>query len=111
MAERKCLKFITYNSTGLGADKCDYIKGICTKRDVDVLLLQETWLTHGNLTKLSSMHEDFLYHGKSGIADEELVRGRPYGGCRYFMETESGKVGDTGPCCIEENMCNQDEFT
>lgn len=78
MAHR--LKFLTYNSTGLGGNKMEYIESLCDTFGIDVVMLQETWLTKKNLPKLSNVHSNFMFCGTSGITDNELLTGRPYGG-------------------------------
>ena len=74
------LTVVTYNSTGLGGFKCEFISEVIQNTSADIVLLQETWLVPGNLDKLSSIHPDFISHGVSGIRDNELLTGRPYGG-------------------------------
>ena len=74
------LKFLTYNSTGLGGNKMEYIESLCDSLCIDVVMLQETWLTKENLLKLSNVHSDFMFCGTSGINENELLAGRPYGG-------------------------------
>ena len=44
------------------------------------MLLQETWVTPYNKAKIGSIHKDYLFHSISGIDDDEILRGRPYGG-------------------------------
>ena len=47
---------------------------------VDIILLQETWLLHGNLGRLAHINNDYLSYGISGVTNEDLLYGRPYGG-------------------------------
>ena len=47
---------------------------------VDILLIQECWLLPSNMQRLGDIHADYLFHGKSGMRDTELLVGRPYGG-------------------------------
>ena len=74
------LRIASYNSTGLNKNKMDYIQQFLDKEKIDILFLQETWLLSKNSQKLREIHKDFLYHGISGVPDNELLRGRPYSG-------------------------------
>ena len=74
------LKLVSYNSTGLGESRMSYIREMLDQENIDILLLQETWLLSNNVQKLGTIHPDYLYHGISGIDESELLRGRPYGG-------------------------------
>jgi exonuclease III len=43
------LNILSYNCTGLVSDiNCHYVKQILNQFDVDIALLQETWLHAGN---------------------------------------------------------------
>ena len=71
------LRIASYNSTGLNKNKIDYIQQFLDKEKIDILFLQETWLLSKNSRKLREIHKDFLYHGISGVPDNELLRGCP----------------------------------
>jgi len=71
----------SYNSTGLGGTRIDFIRDFLVTNCVDVMLLQETWLLSSQLSKLSSIHNNYLFHGICGMPDSsDFVAGRPYGG-------------------------------
>ena len=74
------LRIASYNSTGLNQMKIEYIRHFLDINKVDILLLQETWLVPRNLQKLGDIHKDYMFHGISGINDNEILKGRPYGG-------------------------------
>ena len=79
-AVKSAMKIVSFNSTGLNDMKVKYINQLLDQHKVDIIFLQETWLVPKNLQKLGEIHQDYLYHGVSGINDKELLRGRPYGG-------------------------------
>ena len=76
------LKLITYNSTGLGQDKRNFISKLLD--NADVAFLQEHWLNKDNLDELNTLHKDFVSTPDiscSGMPSGILrKRGRPYGG-------------------------------
>ena len=74
------LLLFSYNSTGLGQDKVDYIQHFIQSHTPDFFLLQETWLLSANVAKLACFDSNYMFHGVSGVNDSELLRGRPYGG-------------------------------
>ena len=75
-------KFViaSYNSTGLGGNKKDFIKFLLDDVTCDIMLLQETWLLDSNLDSLGDIHEKYLFHAVSGVPKNELLTGRPHGG-------------------------------
>ena len=78
LGDKLCI--VSYNSTGLSDNKMNYINHMLDKYNIDILLLQETWLTPLCLGKLTNIHKDYMAHGISGIPRDEILRGRPYGG-------------------------------
>ena len=78
------LCILTYNSTGLSSFKCQYITELLDKLNVNILLLQETWLVQGNLDRLGSIHPNYAAYGISGVDDSSILQGRPYGGLGFL---------------------------
>ena len=74
------LLLCSFNSTGLGRDKEEYIREVLTSLSPDFMLLQETWLLPSNLGKLACIHKDYVAHGVSSVDNSTLLLGRPYGG-------------------------------
>ena len=86
------LKFMSYNSTGLASDKCDFINEILDFYKPDLLFIQETWLLNSTLSVLSGIHNQYLANGVSAIADNELIIGRPYGGVGVLWRKSMANV-------------------
>ena len=74
------MKVVSYNCTGLGPNKMKYITALLTNYDIDVLILQETWLLPSNIHRLGCIHSDYCYVGVSAVNNSQLLAGRPYGG-------------------------------
>ena len=70
---------VSYNCHGLGPGKMDYIAKIC--KNHQFILIQEHWLISENLGIFSSEIPGFSAHGISALDSNELLRGRPNGGC------------------------------
>ena len=52
----------------------------------EVLFVQEHWLNDDGLRRLQSDMEEVIIHGKSGMIDNELLLGRPYGGVGIIVK-------------------------
>ena len=79
-------KIISHNTGGLGVCNRNRIHDLLTDNSADILLLQETWLFKNDLCVLSSIHDDYLGHGKSAVPDDEILHGRPYGGLGFVWK-------------------------
>ena len=97
------LKMCSYNSTGLGSDKVDYIRTLLSKNVIDFMLLQETWLLPNSLEKLGSINKDYVFYGVSGICHSQLLTGRPYGGTAILWH----KKFNNGVKRIDSINCNR----
>ena len=83
------LNITTYNSTGLGELQRAFIKDFLEDNDVDILLLQETWLLEEDISRvLSNIDCRYLFTGSSGIPPNTLLHGRPYGGTAILWKKE-----------------------
>ena len=74
------LKVLSYNSTGLGEDKIRYVQHLIATQCPDIIMLQETWLLQKTFPKLGCISSSYMFHSVSGVNENELLRGRPYGG-------------------------------
>ena len=73
------LSLCSYNSKGLGPGRIPYIEKLLD--DCDILLLQEIWLFNSMIPDLEqTIQRDITVHGVSGMPDDEVLSGRPYGG-------------------------------
>ena len=110
------LRIMSYNPTGLGSRRPEYIKSVLDRFKIDILFLQETWLLPSNLYKLGEIHEDYLFHGQSGITDGELLQGRPYGGVailwhkKLASNVQKVKNCDSKRICAVKLSCQQKDI-
>ena len=90
------LNIASYNSTGLGVGQMDYINSILDSNQIDILLLQEIWLLQNDIIpKLSKIHDNYYCSGVSGIDQDVLLHGRPYGGMAVMWRKDLTKSYQT----------------
>ena len=77
------LRIATYNSHGLGVGRLDLIKYLCECNDI--VLIQEHWLFNSEMHKFHDNITDITCYGSSGMNDNELLVGRPYGGTAILL--------------------------
>lgn len=77
------LRLCSFNSRGFNVLKREYIRQLLLSSDV--LFLQEHWLSDGQLTMLGDLDTDFTYTGVSGFGNNDVLAGRPYGGCAILL--------------------------
>ena len=53
-----------------------------------IIMLQEHWLSDGQLYLLGDISDSFLYSGVSGFDNSEVLLGRPYGGCAILWRSD-----------------------
>jgi hypothetical protein len=70
---------VSYNCRGYNASKREYIRSFMNS--ASIIMLQEHWLSDGQLYLLGYISDSFLYSGVSGFDNSEVLLGRPYGGC------------------------------
>lgn len=75
MSRLRCLSFNCRGWNSGCVDIGNFIDGL------DICMIQEHWLLHDQLHVLSSYHKKFDAIGVSGVNSDELLFGRPYGGC------------------------------
>ena len=72
------LKVTTFNCHGIKTSS-DSIQ--CLSLDLDILLLQETWLYPDELLYVSNLSNEFSSFSLSSMTlDDKLIRGRSHGG-------------------------------
>ena len=80
------LKICSYNCRGYNNSKSAYINQLLSQ--VDMLCLQEHWLSDSQLSVLGSVNLDYAVCGVSGFDNSEILRGRPYGGCAIMWRQD-----------------------
>ena len=78
MKNNEYLKVGTFNSKGHSEDCVQYVKQLMVK--CDLLVLQQHWFNEGDITCLESQIPNAYAIGKSGMDEEKLLIGRPFGG-------------------------------
>ena len=68
----------TYNSNGHAPDRMLYINELCAS--FDFIFIQEHWLFENEMQICFSKLKGIHHHGISGMSNNELLNGRPYGG-------------------------------
>jgi exonuclease III len=87
------VNFMSFNCTGAIDDvKHDYIADILNVNDIDIAILQETWLSPERECLLSSIHSNYMYCAKSGMdSRSDILLGRPYGGVAILWKRSLAK--------------------
>jgi hypothetical protein len=68
------------------ASKREYIRSFMNS--ASIIMLQEHWLSDGQLYLLGDISDSFLYAGVSGFDNSEVLIGRPYGGCAILWRSD-----------------------
>ena len=76
------VRVLSYNPTGLISEvKREYVKNLLDSYDIDILFLQETWLSSERECLLSAVHSNYMFSAQSGMdSRSHLCVGRPHGG-------------------------------
>ena len=74
------LAVASYNCDGV-TSSTGFINKLLSDTKMDILCLQETWLLDRDIAKLSNIHADYQFNGKSAVDATDRIRpGRPQGG-------------------------------
>jgi len=84
MADDTLLSVGSYNCWGFNKDKAQFVTNLMSQ--YDALLLQEHWLSDGQMSQLS-LNANISYLGMSGFDDRNVLGGRPYGGCAILWRS------------------------
>ena len=84
-SDDELLKLVSYNSRGFNESTQQYLHQLLS--ECDILFLQEHWLTETQVHDLSSFYVTHLACGVSGFGNDEVLSGRPYGGCALFWRS------------------------
>lgn len=75
----------SWNSRGHGLDRVAYIQKLLGQ--CDILFLPEHWLFNDNISAFgNSIGHDVCIAGISGMNEEQLLTGRPHGGCALLWK-------------------------
>ena len=77
------LKMCTFNCKGFNISKIKHFKHLL--KECDILLVQEIWTLKDQVGRLNRHFNDYNTCGISGINDEVLLKGRPYGGVSFLV--------------------------
>ena len=99
------IRFCSFNCKGFSNSKIKHINNLLL--NCEILLLQETWLLNSQIGTINRHFSDFNTYGVSGMKENVLITGRPYGGCSFlyhkslsplitFIELNSKRV-----CCLQ----------
>jgi len=80
------LKIVSYNLHGLNNGRSG-LSELCNDPNVDIICVQEHWLTPNNLHLLNEVHPEFTGFGISSMSDRlasGVYYGRPYGGVGFL---------------------------
>ena len=77
--------FGSFNCRGFNKFKQQYIKSLL--RTIDILLIQEHWLSDAQMDLLGSIDKDTQFWGVSGFDNSQVLSGRPYGGCAILWRS------------------------
>ena len=98
------LKLCTFNCKGFNISKVKHFKSVLKK--CDILLVQETWALKNQVGRLNKYFDDYNSYGVSGICDDVLLKGRPYGGVSFLYKksispyVEVCELNSKRACCI-----------
>lgn len=80
------LRVVSLNSKGHAIDRIEYMKHLMLNNDV--IFLQEHWYVSSELKQLESMLINAQVIGISGMNENTLLYGRPYGGCAIIYNKQ-----------------------
>ena len=90
MNQNNQLKVCSYNSNGSSPNRLEYIKSLFQENDF--IFIQEHWLHQENVDKYQYTIDDCSLHGISGMDQNELLNGRPYGGTAILWHTSGSFI-------------------
>ena len=109
------LSVMSLNCHGFAADTVLYIRRVC--KDIDVLLLQETWLSEANCSRIQAAFPEYVVFHSSAMETKlssNIRTGRPYGGTAVLIHKRlanschrivSNTPRLTAVCCQATKTC------
>jgi exonuclease III len=104
MASLSSLSVVTFNMHGFNQGRST-LDHLCSANEVniDVIFVQEHWLTPGNLDKIKLFSDRYIAYGISAMENvigNSCLKGRPFGGCCSLVKSNLG---------IKVNFCKCSE--
>src|SRR6267154_3910860 len=89
--ELNSIKLVSLNCHGF-RQGTNAITSFCNKNDLDmdIIFLQELWLTPDNFYMIESFSENYICFGKSAMdkaVSSSVLRGRPFGGLCILVKS------------------------
>jgi len=84
------LHFMSFNCRGYNESIRAYILYLLTS--CDILFIQEHWLSDSQLSIFNSINPDFVSCGVSCFGNDDVLRGRPFGGCAFLWHKSINAV-------------------
>jgi hypothetical protein len=81
---------MSFNYRGYNESKRAYILHLLSL--CDILFIQEHWLSDSQLSIFNSINSDFVSCGVSGFGNDDVLRGRPFGGCAILWRKDIDAV-------------------
>jgi hypothetical protein len=86
---------MSFNCRGFNTSKSSYIKSLLNDDNVTIFTFQEQWLASGQLHTLDNIDSDYSSVCISGFGNDEILSGRPYGGCAILWRSNIVATVDT----------------
>ena len=85
MSSSKSITIGSFNCRG-ALNKKEYLSALSL--EVDILCVQEHWLSELQMSFLGDINDRFVYTGVSGFDNSTVLHGRPYGGCGILWRSD-----------------------
>lgn len=89
-SKKDTMNFMSFNCRGYNESKRAYILHLLSL--CDILFIQEHWLSDSQLSIFNSINSDFVSCGVSGFGNDDVLRGRPFGGCAILWRKDIDAV-------------------
>ena len=97
------IKIISYNCRGFRSSS-GYVRELL--EHCDILFLQEHWLPDLHLNDLN-VSDDFVVAAMSGMAFDQVISGRSYGGCAIYCHNKLSV--SFSPCpVVSKRFCSEE---
>ena len=80
------MRFVSYNCHGYNDLKIPYMSQLLHQSEF--CFIQEHWLANCQLHRLNNICSTHNLHAISGFIDDDIISGRPYGGCAILWRAD-----------------------